>query len=121
MAFEVSQKEMIWRNYFGQEEKGVDIFNMEVTKDDFVAAHILPPTQTGGDMADNAIPLSPQSSSEKGENLEGTINEINFKIEKFVYGIGKISINNKVVDNKKWLTQKEEMLAKAKEAKNDKK
>lgn len=94
MAFEKSQRETIWRNYFGSAYSANDCFGRYMTIDNFEADHIWPESIGGRNHNSNGQPLSAQSNQEKADNTTGTINGNRFEVRKSGFnGIGVMYVN----------------------------
>lgn len=93
MAFEKSQRETIWRNYFGSAYSATDCFGRYMTFNDFEADHIWPESKGGKNTISNGQPLSSQSNQEKADNYEGIINGRRFEVKYSVQGVGIMYVN----------------------------
>ncbi len=79
--FSDSQREEIWRKYFGESLTGIDAFGRLVSKENFECDHIFPRAKGGKTIIENGIPLAPISNEQKANNLSGFINGKSFKVE----------------------------------------
>lgn len=79
--FSKSQRDTIWKKYFGNSDLGVDAFERKVYKDNFECDHVYPKSRGGKTTIENGIPLNPESNKEKVDNLSGKVNGKKFRIE----------------------------------------
>ena len=79
--FSDSQRETIWKKYFGYSDSGIDAFGRNVRKSDFECDHVYPKSRGGKTVIENGMPLNPTSNEEKSDNLSGNINGKSFNVK----------------------------------------
>ncbi len=79
--FSESQRNTIWRKYFGGTSSGTDVFGRLVSKGNFECDHVYPKSKGGKTTVENGMPLAPKSNEQKSDDLRGVVNGKSFRVE----------------------------------------
>ena len=97
--FSDSQRNTIWRNFFGVATSGTDAFGRTVYFSNFQADHIWPYSNGGKTVVENGMPLSPLSNDEKSDDMSGFVNNVRFHVQG-INSRGIINTSNGIYDYK---------------------